>query len=101
MEMEYADMDMGPGPRRRGYPPRPPWAGFEGESISLQKEILWMVVTEGVTSRGQLLELYGGDTDVDVDLIIKGMIFNGFFEDINGYLRIHPDFSKNCYAIIR
>ena len=68
---------------------------------NLQKEILWLVVTEGVVAREDLMACFSWTGEMDLDLLIEGMAGNGLIEEVNGYLRIHPDFAKNCYAVIR
>ena len=87
--------------RRRRSPPRPRWEENAFESMNLQKEILWLVVTEGVVAREDLLACFSWTGEMDLDLLIEGMVGNGLFEEVGGYLRIHPEFAKNCYTVIR
>ena len=94
-EVEYSSL---------GRKPRRPKLGSHtgGDlSVNWQKEILWAVVTEGIVERETLTERLEEEGAGNVELEIEGMIANGFLEDINGFLRIHPDFAENCYAVIR
>jgi len=101
MTTEMEGIELGSGPKRKGLLRRGSWASDEYDSVSWQKEVLWAVVTEGVIGREELVERLEEGGAEDVDPVIEAMIESGLFEEINGYLRIHPNFAENCYAIIR
>lgn len=101
MTVEIEGIETGMHLRKRDLSVRPSWEGMGPDYMGWQKEILWMVVTEGVTDRAELVERLEEMGARNVDVVIEGMIGNGLIEDINGYLRIHPNFAENCYAIIR
>ncbi len=101
MDVDIDDIDMVTRPRRRGPPRSPFWKGSDHESINLQKEILWIAVTEAVVHRDDLIERFDDHGDVEVDVVIEAMVSNGLLEEINDYLRVHQNFAENCYAIIR
>jgi hypothetical protein len=75
-------------------------AGHAAGSV-WQKEILWAVVTEGVTERARLEERFQDMGAEEIDRDIDDMVERGYLEEIGGYLRVHPEFAENCYAMIR
>jgi hypothetical protein len=101
MDMEGQQMREDP-ERRRPKNPKPAfWGSVDLDTVNWQKELLWVVITEGVVETDELIQRFEDMGAEDVELEIGSMIGRGFFEEFNGYLRLHPDFSENCYAIIR
>jgi hypothetical protein len=71
------------------------------EETNWQKEILWTVVTEGLIEKNTLIGKFEERGAENAYMAVEGMIANGFLEDINSYIRVHPNFAENCYAVIR
>ncbi len=101
MEVEYEAMEV-PAAGKDGAPDGADPLGLAGpDGVKWQKEILWMVVTEGVVLKSDLIARFESRGGESIRAVIEGMIANGFFEEIGGFVRIHPHFPENCYAIIR
>ena len=101
MEMEYTAMEVSAGEKAVPMGVSGPMGPGGGDGAKWQKEILWVVVTEGVIRKSDLIARFQEKGEEDIRPVIEGMIANGFFEEIGGFIRIHPHFPENCYAIIR
>jgi hypothetical protein len=101
MNGQTNDLDTDPMRRRPRHPRLGPGNSGDRRADTWQKDILWTVITEGVVDRFDLLARAGGREAAYVDGVIEGMLAKGFIEAVEGFLRLHPDFSENCYAVIR
>ena len=88
---------MEPRNMNQGFAGRDFWTDVDFEILDLQKELFWTVVIEKVVYRWALAEVFKEESVLDVDLIIEGMIGNGYFEECNGLMRVHPNFGENSY----
>ena len=101
MEMDGQKLLEDPGRRRPKNPKGASWHSVDLDTINWQKELLWVVIKEGVVDIDELIEQFESMGAEDVEMEIGAMIGLGFLEEINGFIRVHPNFSENCYAIIR
>ena len=76
------------------------WAPVDTDSIDWQKEILWMTIKKRVVDVSDLARELEEAGAGDVWGEIEAMLEDGYLEEINGYLRVHPNFAENCYAHI-